>query len=270
MNCAFDFCILFDLPFRKIGSTFTGSIFLNQFPRYFSEKVANSVAEQAKSYERVLTYLEDALRTGELSLGQALPPERDLAEQLGISRNSVREAVRLLEHMGFVISSQGSGNFISCNIQRNLKDSFELLMLLQRIDYHQLADLRTGLELQAALLAAERITDVQAEELIALVREMASCSSERAAHLDKQLHDTIASISGNELIIQIHRALSSTIDQFITDMRRRILLNFQTGGQLQYAHEQIVDALARRDKLQLTLAINHHFNVVNEGMERTL
>lgn len=125
------------------------------------------MAEQAKSYERVLTYLEDALRTGELSLGQALPPERDLAEQLGISRNSVREAVRLLEHMGFVISSQGSGNFISCNIQRNLKDSFELLMLLQRIDYHQLADLRTGLELQAALLAAERITDVQAEELIA-------------------------------------------------------------------------------------------------------
>ena len=228
------------------------------------------MAEQAKSYERVLTYLEDALRTGELSLGQALPPERDLAEQLGISRNSVREAVRLLEHMGFVISSQGSGNFISCNIQRNLKDSFELLMLLQRIDYHQLADLRTGLELQAALLAAERITDVQAEELIALVREMASCSSERAAHLDKQLHDTIASISGNELIIQIHRALSSTIDQFITDMRRRILLNFQTGGQLQYAHEQIVDALARRAKLQLTLAINHHFNVVNEGMERTL
>ena len=67
------------------------------------------MAEQAKSYERVLTYLEDALRTGELSLGQALPPERDLAEQLGISRNSVREAVRLLEHMGFVISSQGRG-----------------------------------------------------------------------------------------------------------------------------------------------------------------
>lgn len=228
------------------------------------------MAEQPKSYERVLTYLEDALRGGTLALGQPLPPERELAEQLGISRNSVREAIRLLEHMGFVVSSQGAGNFISCNIQRNLQDSFDLLMLLQQIDYRQLAELRAGLELQAALLAVDRITDEQAAGLTALVREMAACSPDRAAHLDKQLHDTIATISGNELIIQIHRALSSTIDRFITDMRRRILLNFQTGAQLQYAHEQIADALTRRDKTQLTLAINHHFNVVNSNMEAHL
>ena len=103
-----------------------------------------------------------------------------------------------------------------------------------------------------------------------MVEEMASCSSKRAAQLDKQLHDTIAAISGNELIIQIHRALSTTIDRFITDMRRHILRNFQTGNQLQYAHEQIVDALARRDKAQLILAINHHFNVISANMEQNL
>lgn len=69
------------------------------------------MVEQQKSYEHVLTYLEDALRDGKLTLGQSLPPERELAEQLGISRNSVREAVRLLEHMGFLVSSQGGGQF---------------------------------------------------------------------------------------------------------------------------------------------------------------
>lgn len=228
------------------------------------------MAEQQKSYERVLTYLEDALRSGRLTLGQSLPPERELAEELGISRNSVREAIRLLEQMGFIVSNQGAGNFICCNIQRNLQDSFDLLMILQQIDYQQLGDLRAGLELQAALLTLERITDEQVAELTGMVQEMASCSSERAAQLDKQLHDTIAAISGNQLIIQIHRALSSTIDRFITDMSHRILLNFQTGNQLQYAHEQIVDALARRDKTQLILAINHHFNVVNANMEQHL
>ena len=128
-----------------------------------------------KSYEHVLTYLEDALRDGRLSLGQSLPPERDLAEQLGISRNSVREAIRLLEHMGFLVSSQGAGNFISCNIQRNLKDSFDMLILLQQIDYHQLAELRAGLELQAALLAADRITNTQVDRLDSLVRQMVAC-----------------------------------------------------------------------------------------------
>ena len=126
------------------------------------------MVEQQKSYEHVLTYLEDALRDGKLTLGQSLPPERELAEQLGISRNSVREAVRLLEHMGFLVSSQGAGNFISCNIQRNLQDSFDMLILLQQIDYHQLAELRSGLELQAALLAVDRITDSQVDRLDSL------------------------------------------------------------------------------------------------------
>ena len=211
------------------------------------------MAEQPKSYEKVLTYLEDSLRRGQLSLGDPLPPERELAEQLGISRNSVREAVRLLEHMGFIVSNQGAGNFICCNIQRNLQDSFDLLMLLQQIDYRRLGELRAGLELQAALLALGRITDEQVRELSGMVEEMASCSSKRAAQLDKQLHDTIAAI-----------------DRFITDMRRHILRNFQTGNQLQYAHEQIVDALARRDKAQLILAINHHFNVISANMEQNL
>ena len=224
------------------------------------------MAEQQKSYEHVLTYLEDALRDGKLTLGQSLPPERELAEQLGISRNSVREAVRLLEHMGFLVSSQGAGNFISCNIHRNLQDSFDMLILLQQIDYHQLAELRSGLELQAALLAVDRITDSQVDRLDSLVRQMTACPPEMGAQLDKQLHDEIAAISGNQLIIQILRALSSTIDRFISDMRRRILQNPHTGNQLQYAHEQMVDALRRRDKTHLMLAVNHHFNVVNGNM----
>ena len=65
------------------------------------------MAEQPKSYEKVLTYLEDSLRRGQLSLGDPLPPERELAEQLGISRNSVREAVRLLEHMDLSSATKG-------------------------------------------------------------------------------------------------------------------------------------------------------------------
>lgn len=222
--------------------------------------------EQQKTYQRVLTYLEEALRSGELSLGQSLPPERELAERLGISRNSVREAVRLLEHLGFLVSSQGAGNFLCCNLAENLQDSFELLMLLRQVDYRQLAELRAGLERQAALLAVERITPEEAERLVELAARLGRCPGEEGARLDKEFHDTIAAISGNELIIQILRALSSVIDRFISGMRRSILRDPQTGHQLQYAHEQIAEALARKDKVQLTLAIDHHFRIVNTHM----
>jgi GntR family transcriptional repressor for pyruvate dehydrogenase complex len=224
------------------------------------------MATQQKSYQKVLTYLRNALNDGKLSLGQRLPPERKLAEHLGISRNSVREAIRQLEHMGFLVSNRGAGNFISCNIQQNLQDSFSLLILLHKISYRQLAELRAGLELQAALLAADRITDEQLTQLTSIVREMKTCSTSRGDQLDKKLHAIIAEASKNELIIQILRALSGTIDCFISDMRRRIFLNFETGSQLQYAHEQIVYALRHHDKVQLALAVNYHFSIINSNM----
>src|SRR5699024_12240388 len=94
------------LPPRSTLFPYT-TLFRSQVHRYRLEREAEHMVEQQKSYEHVLTYLEDALRDGKLTLGQSLPPERELAEQLGISRNSVREAVRLLEHMGFLVSSQG-------------------------------------------------------------------------------------------------------------------------------------------------------------------
>mgnify|MGYP000845306586 FL=1 len=224
------------------------------------------MAEQQKSYKKVMAYLEQEIENGSLSFGEQLPPERELAERLGISRNSVREAIRQLEHMGFLISNQGSGNFISCNIQQNLQDSFNLLILLQKIDYKQLAELRTGLELEAAVLAADRITDKQIGDLEKIITEMRDCSPSRGDVLDKHLHEIIAEASGNALIIQILQALSGTIDRFIHDMRRHIFLDPKTARQLHYAHEQIVNALSRRDKIQLVLAVMHHFNIINDNM----
>ena len=224
------------------------------------------MAEQQKSYKKVMTYLENAIESGRLSSGEQLPPERELAEHLGISRNSVREAIRQLEHMGFLMSSQGSGNFICCNIQQNLKDSFKLLILLHKIDYRQLAELRTGLELEAAILAVNRITDEQIDDLEKIVMEMQDCTPSHGDLLDKRLHEIIAEASGNKLIIQILQALSSTIDRFIHDMRQHIFLDPKAAKQLQYAHEQIVSALSRRDKIQLVLAITHHFNIINDNM----
>jgi GntR family transcriptional repressor for pyruvate dehydrogenase complex len=224
------------------------------------------MAEQQKSYQKVLTYLKESLISGKLSLGQPLPPERELAERLDISRNSVREAIRQLEHMGFLLSNQGAGNFICCNIQQNLQDSFNLLILLHKINYRQLGELRSGLEMQAASLAIDQITTEQITQLQDIVREMQICSASRGNILDKRLHEIIAEASGNELIIQILRALSGTIDRFISDMRQRIFLNYDAAKQLQYAHEQIVDAFRCRDRVQLILAVKHHFNIVNTNM----
>ena len=63
--------------------------------------------KEDRAYEKVLEYIKSEVRRGNLKRGERLPPERELAEQLNVSRNSVREAVRTLGLMGFVSSVQG-------------------------------------------------------------------------------------------------------------------------------------------------------------------
>ena len=66
-----------------------------------------------KSYLKVDNYIKEQILNGELKAGDKLPPERELAQILDVSRNSVREGLRILENMGVIASQQGSGNYIS-------------------------------------------------------------------------------------------------------------------------------------------------------------
>ena len=69
--------------------------------------------QQGKAYERVITYIKSEILKGDLKQGEKLPPERELAEKLGVGRNSVREALRTMSLMGFISSVHyaGGGKF---------------------------------------------------------------------------------------------------------------------------------------------------------------
>ena len=122
----------------------------------------------------MLDYIKAEIRRGNLKRGERLPPERELAEQLGVSRNSVREAVRTLSLMGFVSSVQGAGNYISCDLEGNLSTSFEMMLLLGETNYLQVSQLRRGLESETARLAATRVLPGQLERLNSLAQRMAA------------------------------------------------------------------------------------------------
>ena len=87
---------------------------------------------QGKAYEKVIDYIQGEMLKGELKRGEKRPPERELAELLGVGRNSVREAMRTLSLMGFISSTQGAGNFVSCNLEKNLAESTRMMMMLGR------------------------------------------------------------------------------------------------------------------------------------------
>lgn len=223
--------------------------------------------QQGKAYERVITYIKSEILKGDLKQGEKLPPERELAERLGVGRNSVREALRTLSLMGFISSTQGAGNFVSCDIEKNLAESTQMMMLLGATDYRQVSELRQGLESEAVRLAAQRITPAQLSELEDLVWKLRDEEDiSRSTVLDKRLHFLIAEAAGNQLIMVILRAMNETIEGFISHIRERTMRDESYRKRLQDSHQGIVLALQDHNALEAVRMMREHFQVVDSAM----
>lgn len=223
-------------------------------------------ALQQKSYTKVIDFIKQQIKEGKLTSGSKLPAERDLSQTLGISRNSVREAIRTLDIMGVISSQQGAGNYLTGNFENNLVESMSMMFLLNQINYQQISQLRRGLEMQALMLAIDHITEAQIMELRAVVAELENTTEENNIILDKKLHYTIAIASQNTLIVNILQALSELIDQFILDLRREILSSPDSKIILQEAHNEMMKSLITKDKNMAYEAINKHFGIIDEKL----
>ena len=224
-----------------------------------------------KTYEKVVDYIQGEIRKGNLQRGERLPPERELAEALGVSRNSVREALRTLSLLGFVSSVQGAGNFVTCDFEKNLSTSFRMMLLLGETNYLQFSQLRRGLESETARLAANRILPGQLEKLRCLAQRMSDeTDPEKGAVLDQQFHLVLCETSGNLLLRALFRAMLSTVNRFISTMYVRIVAEEHNAQALHDAHMDIVRALAAGDENAAIQGIWRHFQVVEGAIESAL
>lgn len=119
-----------------------------------------------KSYLKVDNYIKEQILNGELKAGDKLPPERELAQILDVSRNSVREGLRILENMGVIASQQGSGNYISNEFDDAIVSVMSYMYVLKDLNMDQITDFRYALEWQAINLAVLRITESQKKRLL--------------------------------------------------------------------------------------------------------
>ncbi len=222
---------------------------------------------QEKSYMKVINYIKKQIRSGELSIGAKLPAERELSEILGISRNSVREAIRTLDNMGLISSQQGAGNFLTGNFENNLVESLSMMFLLNQIDYRQVSELRRALEMEALMLAIDNITDEEIQTLVKIIAQLETDTEANNVVLDKKMHYNIALASKNTLIINILQALSEVLDKFIVDLRREILSQEDSRKILMEAHNGMIESLITRDKNLAYESINKHFGIIDEKLK---
>ena len=125
-----------------------------------------------KVYFQVVEYIKELVKTGQVEVGGRLPSERELMERLGLSRNSIREALRTLENMGIIESRQGKGNYLANNMGRSLSGVFSTLLLMKETSYLEVSQLRHAMEMQAFYMAADQIGPGEKQEFEEIIGRM--------------------------------------------------------------------------------------------------
>lgn len=223
-----------------------------------------SPIKNTKVYEQVIDQIKDMVDKGTLKKGDKLPSERDLVDQLKVSRTSIREALRSLEVIGLIECRQGEGNYIKASFEDNLLEPLSILFMLEGSSPEEIWELRKIIEVEASGLAANRITNEQLQELKELTQRFINCEDENInVEIDKEFHRKIAECSGNILIFNILRTVSTLVDRFIKDARKLILIQHENKEILFSQHYEIFSAIEKHSSSAARKAMREHLNFAN-------
>jgi GntR family transcriptional regulator, transcriptional repressor for pyruvate dehydrogenase complex len=191
-----------------------------------------------------------------LKPGDKLPPERQLAESFGVSRSSVREAIRALELIGLVEPRQGMGTVIRDDSADPSVNPLTSVLMQKRRMLAELLDVRSIVEPPLARRAASHATPEQIARLDELVRRQREklARGESTIDEDSEFHYAIATAANNAVILKVLDVLMD----LLRETRERTL---QVQGRPQKsirAHELIVDAIRRRDPKGAEQAMRDH------------
>lgn len=207
-----------------------------------------------------------------LKPGDQLPPERELAETLNVSRPSVREAIRGLSILGVVKSRQGGGAFISELDGEALLGPIRFFLELEDLNIRELYDARSLIEGDVARRAARNMTDDELDELETMLSDQArTVSDPKAFRLsDFRFHQAIWNGCRNAFLKRIGESLNA----IGLEVRRRASENPKVLEQSLKDHRRLLDALRARDPQAAAKAAEEHMQnvyrtTVAQDMERT-
>lgn len=224
-----------------------------------------SPIKNTKVYEQVIDQIKNMIVDGTLKKGDKLPSERELVQELQVSRTSIREALRALEIIGLVECRQGEGNYIKQSFESSLFEPLSIMFMLQESSMEEVLDLRKIIEVETAALAARQISDEEIENLSQLINKLKDTyDEETGVQIDKEFHYEIAKASKNYLILNILITVSSLIDNFIKDARSKILEEEKNKSALIAQHENIFLGLLHHDPKEAADAMRQHLEFTNK------
>lgn len=226
---------------------------------------------QRRLADDIVAQLEAMILEGTFKVGERLPAERALAEQFGVSRPSLREAIQKLVAKGLLVSRHGGGTFVAETLGSTFSDP--LLQLLENNEEAQrdLLEFRHTLEGSCAYYAALRATELDRQRLREAFEALQGCydrdSASRAEEgaADANFHLAIAEASHNAVLLHTMRGLFDLLKRnVVTNIGGMYALRDETRQMLMEQHRELYETIMARQAEKARQVIHRHIDYVQE------
>jgi GntR family transcriptional repressor for pyruvate dehydrogenase complex len=225
-----------------------------------------SSVNRLRAVDSVVQLIEGLIIEQKLVTGDALPPERELAARLAVSRNILREALRVLNQKGLVQVVAGRGAFVQQPSPQVVGDSLSLLLQVQQVRLSDICEARLLIEPEVARLAAERATDQDIAKLQDLMDQLRETRSNIPAHVevDLRFHRAIAAAAR-------HTVYQALVDAVRTPVLRAMGVAAQIPSSIEISdsyHATILKAIIDHDPEVARTAMRDHMRYIQDYIRR--
>jgi len=210
-------------------------------------------------YQKIVDQIRTMLTEGVLKPGDRLPSEREIADQMGVSRAAVREAFSALEMTGLIEVRPGEGSFVKSG---DILTSFSLLqaMAVDEEQAGEMFEIRRSLEGESAWLAAQRRTDEDLKNIRHWLEQMGKDFSHfsHGEVADWEFHLAVAAASHNGLLLKVMHQLADAMRRTVSTARRRLWAIPGMPQRLWEEHAAVYQAIEAQDRNQARKRMAYH------------
>lgn len=229
-------------------------------------KSAMAPIDRAGITELVVQRIKELLERGELKAGSRLPPERELADMLHISRPSLRTALKALSVMGIINAKPGAGTYIAESLPEVFTEPMRFMTLINNTSDEELFEARRIIEAGLAELAAERATEEDIKTLNDEIESMRANTTDPENYLkhDVRFHQAIARAANNKLM----SGVMDTIAELLFHIRRQTIAHASDLEEAIEWHQKIVEAVRKHDPKRAKEMLSGHLRASQAAWAR--
>ena len=216
-------------------------------------------------YQKAIDYIFQMIKEGKLIVGSKIPSERDLAEKLGIGRNSTREAISILRGMGLIESKHGSGNYISKDSGRTIRCIVSVMLSLGSISMMDIMEYRRVMARSVMeLIFKNGLENEYKERLEKIVDEMKSASGNKLITLDEEFHVTLIHATKNPLFVSVMEAIAEVYHE----SGEKVMGESDGAATMKFVmlHAKILESIVKKDENACLKYITKHYDLAESKL----